>query len=216
MTIHPHGTGNRYRLNHCHCQPCRDAHAADMRNRRRAQAYGQWQGMQDATGTIRRVRALAAVGWSFRYLAARRGLNSGACAIRQLASGERRKVTPEVARAFVQIYDELCTSDGPSLRARTWARKRGWHGPEAWTDTTIDDPSAEPYKVMLVDEVLVQRAIDGNTEAVGALNTSERLEATRRLLRRDLNAGSISRRLGVSGATAKRLVQQAQQQEVAA
>lgn len=209
-TTHPHGSGNRYRLNHCRCQPCRDAHAKDMRDRRRAQAYGRWEGLIDATGTIRRIRALATIGWSFRYLAERRGHESGACAIRQLASGQRHKVTADTARAFALLYDELCTSDGPSVRAVTWARKRGWHGPEAWTDPTIDDPAAEPAVPEVVDDVLVQRAVAGDPDAVAALNKAERVEATRRLLRR-VTAGAIARRLNVSGATAVRLVAQAQE-----
>lgn len=202
-TVHPHGDNRRYLYNRCRCDDCRTAHTEDMRRRRRAIAYGRWEGLVDATGTRRRLQALAAVGWSFTYIARRRSIDPSS--IRAFVRCGQAKVQATTARAYAVLYDELCTSDGPAKQTCGWARKYGWHGPEAWTDETIDDPDAEPI-TQVVDEVAVARAIAGNEEVVVALNRAERLEATRRLVRRGAEAGSISRQLRVSGKTAAKLV----------
>jgi hypothetical protein len=203
--LHPHGDHHRYTYNRCRCDACRAAHAETHRQRRRAIAYGRWQGLIDATGTIRRLRALARIGYAFTYIGGRRGID--ASSVREFARGEHPRIQAATARAYALLYDELCTTDGPSKRAASEARRKGWHGPEAWTDDTIYDPAAQPCRSDPVDEVLVQRAIDGDADAATVLNSAERAEATRRLVRRGHGASTVARRLRVSGATAKRLLQ---------
>jgi DNA-directed RNA polymerase specialized sigma24 family protein len=96
----------------------------------------------DATGTVRRVRALVAMGHSQQTLSDEVG-----CAftyISSLAHGRRPTVTVALARAVREAYDKLAMSVGASVRARRKAERLGWHGPLAWDDDTIDDPRAVP------------------------------------------------------------------------
>lgn len=204
-----HGTGNRYRLGGCRCDACRAAQAKDSRDRRRLIAYGRWAGLIDSTGTIRRLRALAAVGWSFVYIAGRRGLDRRSVAsVADLANGKYPKVRAATAREYALLYDELCTADGPSKRSRTWALKRGWDGPEAWTDETIDDPSAEPFAVEVFDEVAVNLAVQGKVTYGRLGSGAERVEAFQRLVSSGAGSGTIRHRLNISGYTLQRLIEQ--------
>jgi hypothetical protein len=158
---HPHGNENRYLYNRCRCVDCREAHRVTAAARRRAIAYGRWAGHLDPTGTVRRIRALSTVGWSCLIVAREMGVDAGF--LREIARGERQRVHANTAGAVARIYDEWCTGDGPSRQAIGWARKKGWLGPEAWSDETIDDPAAEPYADVrdLVDEERVTRALRG-------------------------------------------------------
>lgn len=211
--IYNHGDDRRYLYNGCRCDLCRAANAAKSRQWRRTHAYGQHQPLIDAIGTSRRVQALARDGWPIAYLAQRRGV--AAQAVAEVAAAKHPQVQSGIAAQYAALYDELSSLAGPSQRARTWAAKKNWPGSDAWTDDTIDDPAAEPYGHLTVDDVLVQRAIDGNPAAIRALNRPERLEATRRLLARGLRAGGVSARLNVSSQTAAKLVAAAQEEAAA-
>lgn len=106
----------------------------------------------DATGTHRRLRALACLGWSDRQLGLRLGVDSGNYG----ALMRQREVSVTRARDVVRLYDELWRS-GPAetdhrtrqsaSRARNRARAAGWAPPMAWDDDTIDDPVARPAPV---------------------------------------------------------------------
>lgn len=96
----------------------------------------------DACGTVRRLRALVAIGYTQTDLCARLGLLPGnGC---QLFRGQRRFVTAATANRVRQLYDKLAMTPGPSDRARNHARKHRWAPPLAWDDETIDDPNAKP------------------------------------------------------------------------
>lgn len=103
----------------------------------------------DATGTHRRLRALACVGWSDSRLAERIGLTGA----NYLAMFKRPQVRASTARAVAALYDELW--DVPPPAANRWqaggvrrtlrrAKAAGWSPPLAWDDDTIDDPAALP------------------------------------------------------------------------
>lgn len=102
----------------------------------------------DATGTRRRVQALAVRGWSYSAVARHVGMwkESFRKAIKQ------RTVTARLARAVRDVYDALWNQDplehGVSLnavsRVRASAAREGWSGPLAWDDDTIEDPAAVP------------------------------------------------------------------------
>lgn len=103
----------------------------------------------DATGTHRRLQALACLGWSDRQLGLRLGVDSGNYG----ALMRQRKVSAARARDVVRLYDELWRSGPPETdrhtrysasRARNRARAAGWAPPMAWDDDTIDDPAAAP------------------------------------------------------------------------
>lgn len=96
----------------------------------------------DATGTMRRVRALIAIGWPIAQLAPRLGIHRDAVGV--IARGERRQVRAETADRVAAAYHTLSRTPGTSVRARRMAARRGWHGPTAWDGGAIDDPTAEP------------------------------------------------------------------------
>jgi DNA-binding CsgD family transcriptional regulator len=94
----------------------------------------------DATGTVRRVRALVAIGHPVAHLAQQFGIYP--TALGNIARGELQNVRATTADTIALEYRELCRTPGPSQRARNEARRKGWHGPLAWDD--IDDPNCEP------------------------------------------------------------------------
>lgn len=95
-----------------------------------------------ATGTLRRLRALTVMGWSMHDVAAR--YDSDPSTLSTIRSGRLPMVTGRSAQVVAVAYDELWNRRGPSRLAGTRAKNRGWHGPLAWDDETIDDPSSEP------------------------------------------------------------------------
>lgn len=158
MTTREHGTVGRY--NHgpgpgngpgCRCDACGTAKSDYARRVYRHRAYGRWQprALTDATGTVRRLQALSAVGWSRSRLARRLGMSPRNMS--RLIRGSR--VRFETARAVRGLYDELWATAPPAgtrgdsisaARARNVAERSGWPPPMAWDDDLIDDPAARP------------------------------------------------------------------------
>lgn len=96
----------------------------------------------DATGTVRRIRALVAIGWPLAQLAPRFGLY--VTALGRIANGQLEHVRATTADTIALDYRHLARTPGPSVRARRHAAAHGWYGPAAWDDRTIDDPTAVP------------------------------------------------------------------------
>ena len=103
----------------------------------------------DATGTVRRVQALMAIGWSGQKLADRLGVQRGNFTLMNGAD----LVTEAKRRAISDLYDELWDTPPPHddhrsrisyNRTLAFARRNGWVPPMAWDDDTIDDPAARP------------------------------------------------------------------------
>jgi transcriptional regulator with XRE-family HTH domain len=107
----------------------------------------------DATGTRRRIQALAACGWTQSRLA--RELGWDPSALSAMMRGQRgwSRVRVSTAAAVRDMYERLWdvpppratrreASDARSARAR--AAERGWPPPAAWDDDAIDDPAAGP------------------------------------------------------------------------
>lgn len=105
--------------------------ALGPRDRFRNVPDGAWL---DATGTRRRLQALAFKGHSLREL-----LHDLHCN-KDLTTA--RLVTARNARLIITVYDRLWKVEGPSSVGATRARRRGWVGPGAWDDWSIDDPRA--------------------------------------------------------------------------
>lgn len=99
---------------------------------------GHWM---DTTGTIRRVRALAAIGYPTYTVADAVGI--GHATMRHLVAGNREKVAKSTARKIAELYPRWIAKPGPSATTRGIAKSRGWHGPLAWGGN-IDDPAAQP------------------------------------------------------------------------
>lgn len=94
----------------------------------------------DATGTIRRLRALNYIGHPHRELALR--LDMTPDRLTDIAAGPVTVVRPHEAEAIAGLYRKLAAIPGTCKQVATAARNKGWHGPLAWDD--IDDPAAVP------------------------------------------------------------------------
>lgn len=100
----------------------------------------------DATGTIRRLRAMQVVGHSYRAMA--EAAHSADSRLQKIAYGQQPTVRYSLAKKIDAVYRELAHNPPPQGGASTNTRRRaaakGWHGPLAWDLATIDDPAAEP------------------------------------------------------------------------
>jgi hypothetical protein len=121
-------------------------------------------GLISSTGTCRRVRALAALGWSFPQQAKRLGVSPQR--VRELSLlGDNSWVTPETADGVSDLFEQLSATPGDSTKARRHAARNGWLPPLAWDD--LDDPRESPDRFgpcgqEFVDEVAVERSLDGD------------------------------------------------------
>ena len=115
-------------------------------------------------GTIRRLQALAAIGWTQTQIAAELGVGrqhvSGAMLGRVEIgrhtgshvgrAGDRRDVLH--GEALVRdLFESL--RDGPDHRHQMcgWlAKVNGWNPPAAWDECDIDDPTARPWDSLAV------------------------------------------------------------------
>lgn len=121
----------------CRCTAARKAEAIDRQRR-----YAEFPAETDGTGTGRRLRALAALGWPAYEIAARMGVTHQC--IEQWRRGRDRVRCTTHAR-ITALYDELSMTVGPSADTRRRALRYGWPPPLAWDDDTIDDPTARPW-----------------------------------------------------------------------
>lgn len=94
----------------------------------------------DATGTRRRIEALAYLGHPLNSYEHRLGRCRGRVG-KAVASGW---VSAHIAAAMKRVYKELENTIGPSDLARKRALKRGFSGPAAWDGRDMDDPQARP------------------------------------------------------------------------
>lgn len=105
----------------------------------------------DATGTKRRVQALACMGWSLERIGREAGIYGRGNMFALLIFHD--KVTARVERAVREVYERLWDKEptwsnisqkGVVTRTKNLAKKRGWAPPLAWDEETIDDPEAKP------------------------------------------------------------------------
>lgn len=106
----------------------------------------------EASGTVRRIRALIAIGWTRTEVAHGIGwtLSNLGTLLHRGAEPYAGFVEVRTAEAVAALYDRLSMrpSGGPySARARAEARANGWPPPLAWDDDEIDDPAAVPAEV---------------------------------------------------------------------
>lgn len=110
--------------------------AADVRN----------GALVPAIGTIRRLRALHAIGYTAAQLAKLSG-----CAnkpVRDLLLGGQSTVRQSTATRVASMFDELqlkpLAPSRTTSRAINRARKLGWATPLQWDEDRVDDPAARP------------------------------------------------------------------------
>ena len=101
-------------------------------------------------GTQRRLRALAALGWSPEAVHAATGL--AADEIRRGFADPRRipaSLPPAAARAYDQLWNAppptgTAAEHASAQASRQYAQRRGWAPPMAYDDDTIDHPDGGP------------------------------------------------------------------------
>lgn len=162
----------------------------------------------DAVGTVRRLQALACLGWTQPRLARELGSTAQHAAYLFQPGG---LVTAATARTVARLYDRLWDvtptpadrwEAGGITRSRTRAAASGWAPPLAWDDETIDDPAAEPQHALTVtgpkplDEAAIARRVNGDTRV--QLTNEERREVVRLLHSQGLNDGEIERLTGIN------------------
>lgn len=100
----------------------------------------------DSTGTVRRLRALIAMGYTQKFLAHRLGTHEPNLA--QIVIGNHPLVLARTGRQVQELYRELSQQlpDPLSTRSVRRAKANGWLAPIWWDDDTIDDPAANPAK----------------------------------------------------------------------
>lgn len=136
-----------------------------------------------ATGSSRRLRALMAIGWPNRHLAAELGVHEQQTSA---IANRKKSVTAATATRIQELYDRLSMTPGPRP-----ADKR-WPPPLAWDDDTIDDPDAQPYGM-------------GTSRPSGA--------AALELHQMGLTLPAIAQRLGIKEESARRAIERARARE---
>lgn len=138
-----HGTALAYMVDRCRCPDARDAVRI---YRKRLRENRHVSDRVDATGTARRLQALAAIGWPSDELGRRLGCTD--VAIQQWRRRRYPVVYRRNARRVAALYDRLSATPGPSSVTRARAARSGWVPPLLWEGIDIDDPAAAP----VVDE----------------------------------------------------------------
>lgn len=93
-----------------------------------------------ATGTVRRIQALMAIGHTLTSIAD--AADAHRSPLGKVLQGHYPTVTVATALSVARVYTQMSKKAGTSQRARNLAKRSGWHGPLAWDD--IDDPNAQP------------------------------------------------------------------------
>lgn len=114
-------------------------------------------GIVDATGTRRRLQALAANGWPMKTLGSYIGVNPATVSRLATQAQVFRYTAEAVTRAYARLAGQNPADHGvPAAvieRSRRRAAREGWRDPQWWEDYgRIDDPAFDPVSVV-VDEL---------------------------------------------------------------
>lgn len=170
----------------------------------------------DSTGTVRRLRALAAMGHQPIPMAAYLAVSEAE--VWEILDGHHTRLPEDVATFAAEMFSSLwgLRIDGAAGdQMRRLARERRWVGPLAWDD--IDDVTEKPNRRGLlplpsdeagarggntkIDEIAVENAVLGEPVR---LQHSERLVAIRRLHTLRKSDNEIAKILQISSKTVLR------------
>jgi plasmid maintenance system antidote protein VapI len=166
----------------------------------------------DAGPSIRRLRALAAIGWSPTAIACELSI----CPARIARILKAANVTVATATAIRILYDRAGDTppqtfteqqrDGAET-ARARARRQHWAPPMAWDNIESDaepshaEPGRHPNGPFDIDEIAIERAMNGDQVKI---NGPERDEVIRRLTERGYSVRNIADRLNTTARTVSR------------
>lgn len=196
------GTASAYRNYKCRCPDASEA----CRLYRKRTKYGRYRSPEtdvDATGSARRLQALACMGWPIRELGRRLDLRANTVGV--IRQGTQQHVFERTHLAIKALYREL--SDTPhhvDKRVARHANLSGWAPPAAWDDDTIDDRAAKPQHMAKDrgDESVNAEAVDLHLLLTGrSKNTEGNLEtraARRRWRQLTIRAVHVLAERGVS------------------
>lgn len=113
------------------------------------------QDRRPAIGTVRRIRALACMGYPVSQVA--KETNGCAVRLRMLAQKPHALVRHQTAEEIAKFYRAALTRipEGRSVeQTKRWAKRNGWLGPGMWDDIDRDEsPVGEGNLAVLVDYV---------------------------------------------------------------
>lgn len=161
-----------------------------------------------AAGTMRRLQALACIGWPVKTIADQIGI-ARPYHLQEVRDGKREHCTVRTARRVSDIYDRLWNTPPAvtgaaktaATKTRRMAEAAGWAPPAAWGDD-IDDPAAQPHWdwVRQPDE---SRGRRGYRKPGAAAEVAEDL---RDLIGHGESTETAARRLAISWAYARQLL----------
>lgn len=191
---HRHGTYSDYRIG-CRCPEAREDQRLYQKRIRERRALPR---LVDRTGTVRRLQALAALGWRWQDMAEALGKTSWQNVQAMAIGKSHRLVTRATAAGVARIYGRLSGHLGPSEVTRRRAVAKGWAPPLAWDD--IDDPDATPRGLVrerrpTVDQAAVERVLSGDRLK---LDGATRVEVVRRAAAMWMSDARIAELLGVT------------------
>lgn len=162
--------------------------------------------LRDATGAQRRVRALAALGWTVQQIAAEAGV--AAHVVGDLSAAARGSVTKPHDDAIRVAYERLSMRRGPSVIAARRAADHGYAPPLAWDDADLDDPTARPCGTRDVDadadHAVIARVLAGESMRT---SVAERVVLVPALARLGLSDPQIADRCRCTARTVLRIRQ---------
>ncbi|WP_181312486.1 hypothetical protein [Nocardioides campestrisoli] len=165
----------------------RRAAAAQTREYRKRVYLQRGPMLIDSIGTVRRLQALCALGWTGPQLGARLGVTPAR--VGHLVSGRWTQVHRDTAAKVAALYDELSMTvpQDPKVlrptqirihaRQRRLAAAKGWAPPLAWDDIDRDRAPVGFVTPAGIDETVVDRLLAGDQVTH---TPAERWEAIRR------------------------------------
>lgn len=110
------------------------------------------------------LRALTAIGWSYRMLAEELGMDTKS--VMNLRSGRVPRMRRDTAVRIGVLFDRLWDTPGPSQRSRNTAARNGWLPPLALEP--VDGVALEPEVCPRCEDILWLRSIGEADAAIAA------------------------------------------------
>jgi hypothetical protein len=118
---YPHGTRARYSGARCRCDDCRRANTAYERERAKARAAGDWNGLVDAGRVREHMRKLSAAGVGRRKIADISGVAE--TVLQDIRNGSKTKIRARSERAILAVTAEAGLDDQTLLAGQVAHRQ---------------------------------------------------------------------------------------------